>query len=96
MGGKIFSVLLLKGQAGLFRTVWQREDPELLKLFIPYDGRVFPNELAFYSIRRNLEFYQRIISGETTLQAEALQWLGVKEIPPADAALRSIRPDRPG
>ena len=90
MGGKIFSVLLLKGQAGLFRTVWRREDPELLKLFIPYDGRVFPNELAFYSIRRKLKFYQRIISGQTTLQAEALQWLGVNEIPTADAALRDF------
>lgn len=72
--------------------IWRHGDTDLIRLFTPYCGRVFANNLAFYSIRRKMKFYERLMNGQTTFRDEVLQWLDAlpEELPPLDAKLKEF------
>ena len=61
----------------LASMIWSNEDPQLRKLFRLWKGRVYPNQLARYMLRRKRALFEKILSGEVEFECVVESWLGI-------------------
>ena len=69
-----------KERSKMAAEIWRSADPVLLKYFHLGGGSLYPNELAFFSLGRNVRFYEQFISDRETVsfQNAVRRWLGME------------------
>jgi hypothetical protein len=65
----------------LTTKIWNHPRAELRLLFQVSGNRIYKNRLAFFKMRRKVDFYNKILGGQTTFQHEVENWF---EKPHAD------------
>ncbi len=56
--------------------IWHSRDESLMHYFDLADGHLVPNHIAFFFLKRKMNFYRSILNGKVTFQQQVRSWLG--------------------
>lgn len=59
--------------------IWHTQDEDLKLYFDLANGYLVPNHVAFFSLKRKMNFYRSLMNGEVTFQQAVRNWLGLSE-----------------
>ena len=65
-----------EGRRKLANEIWCSQQDNLRHYFHLVKGYLVPNALAFFALKRKMNFYESILSGEITFQQAVRGWLG--------------------
>lgn len=66
------------------QELWKEENPNVRKQFFLSNGIASSDWLCKYMLRKRLDFYTRILDGDTTFEEEVRIWLGLPDHFPKD------------
>lgn len=74
----------------LTREFWHSEDSRLRHFFDLVNGSLVPNQLAFFMLKRKMQFYEMLLEGKITFQEAVRSWLGICEKEKKESPLEKL------
>lgn len=81
----------LEGRNKMMGEIWHSQDESLMHYFDLADGYLVPNHIAFFSLKRIMNFYCSIINGEVTFQQQVRSWLGFSD--ESESVEKNVNPE---